>query len=219
MEFSTRPPYVSFERRAVEDRAASLQTGCYRTREVDFIIIVPHGAAGHTKLEYEYESWLARVKAQSGGIAGPDGLSVQSSRFPLEWIEKIQAQYELWRKGQSLELDGTPVRNWPVLSPGQVQTCIDMHILTVEELAQASDEAIARMGMGWVALRERARDWVRMSKSPEAKVGAELELLRAEVRAKEARIQMLERELAALKAREDAANRDRQSRLQEAGAS
>ena len=41
-----RPPYVEFQMRAVEDRSESLKQGRYMTKDVPFIILVPHGSEG-----------------------------------------------------------------------------------------------------------------------------------------------------------------------------
>lgn len=203
---SLRPPYVTFERRSVEDRAMSLKTGVYTTKEVDFIILVPHGSEGKTRLEYVYEEWLQRVRPHSTAVNRVDDLVAQESRFPQEWLERIEQAYKAWKKGEDMEVEGTPIKNWPVLSPGQVQTCLSMHILSVEELAAASDEAISSMGMGWIALRQRARDWLSMKNSDATKTAAELEALRSEVKARDVRIASLEEQIAELTKRLEAAS-------------
>lgn len=196
-----RPPYIEFQRRSVEDRAASIRDGVYRSKEVDFIVIVPHGSEGKTRIEQEYETWLVKTKQLTGAIGGADGLYVQKSRFPQEWLDKIEAAYARWKKGEDMEVEGTPIKNWPVLSPGQVKTCLEMHIQSVEQLAAASDEAVHSLGMGWMGLRQRARDWIKAQQGEAGKLSAQLEASKVELAGKEARIKQLEEQVKALTAK------------------
>lgn len=193
-----RPPYIEFERRSVEDRQASIASGAYTTKEVDFIIIVPAGSEGKTRIEQVYTEWLAKIKPQTGSLGGVDGHYMAASRFPAEWVEKIQTQHKLWKEGLSLDVEGTPLRNWPVLSPGQLKACVDLHLLSVEMLADAADDTVERLGMGGFNLRQRARDWVAQSKGSGPQLAAQLEAARAESAAKDVRLKSLEEQVNAL---------------------
>ena len=55
---------------------------------------------------------------------------------------------------------GTSVKEWPVLSPAQAQNFIACHILTIEDVAAMTEEAMARVGMGSRELKEKAREWL-----------------------------------------------------------
>ena len=116
-----RPPYVDFERRAVEDRSASIAQGVYVSKDVDYITIVPHGSEGKTKIEQVYDEWLAKTRTQTGPRGGSDGVYMQNSRFDPEWLQKIENMYEAWRKGEYMEVEGVPINAGPVASPAQVK--------------------------------------------------------------------------------------------------
>lgn len=197
----TRPPYIEFQRRAVEDRTRTLETGVYSTKDVDFIIIVPHGSEGKTRIEQEYTMWLQKIKPQTGPRGGQwDGHYEVASRFAPEWVVQIETSYEKWKKGEDMDVEGIPLKNWPAISPGQLRSCLDMHLQTVEALSHASDDAIERLGMGGYNLRQRARDFLESSISGSMKLSGELAALRSENKAKEERVASLEGQLASLQA-------------------
>lgn len=169
-----RAPFVKFESRPKVNQAASDQAGRYVAQDVDYIIIVPHGSEGKTELCEEYTQWLAKHKPVAGNKyyapgAGNDTPAIMDSRFPRDWLDRIEAGYAAWKKGEELPLDGTPLKLWPAIisSPAMLQNCIASNILTVEHLAGASDEAINSIGMGGRALRETAIRWLKLANEKE----------------------------------------------------
>lgn len=193
-----RPPYIEFERRPVEDRNASIAQGVYVSKDVDYITIVPHGSEGKTKIEQVYSEWLAKTRQQTGPRGGADGVYMQNSRFDQDWLQRIENMYEAWRKGEYMEVEGIPIKAWPVASPAQIKACLGLHILSVEQLANATDEMAASLGMGGIGLRQRARDYLAAQKDPSNKISAALEAAKAEAERKDERIKALEDQLAAL---------------------
>lgn len=81
-----RPPYVMFETRAVEDRAASLEKGHYVTRDVDYAIITPMGSKDRT--ERVIKEWFDQLQQQvaEGRFPGNGG---QSSWQPTPRGRKV----------------------------------------------------------------------------------------------------------------------------------
>lgn len=202
-----RPPYVLFERRAVEDRNASIAEGRYVTKDVDYIIIVPYGSEGKTKVEREYDLWLRTIKPQVGA-RGPEagGYAEVNSRFDADWVQKIENMYALWKKGEDMDVEGFPLKNWPAISPGLLRTCHDMHLLTVEQLANATDDLCQSLGMGGITWRQRARDFLAASGSDATKLSGRLAAAEAEAQNKNARIASLEEQVAQLTAQIAALN-------------
>lgn len=145
-----RAPWVMFETRAVEDRAASIESGMYKAKDVDFALITPHGS--RDQIDREVAEWFEYLAQE-----------VKSERFPAAWLKAYRAAYAEWKEGRSTPLDGTPVANWPVLSPAQVKLLQDLKILTVEVLANANEETMRRLGMGAVSLVAKAKEWVAQS--------------------------------------------------------
>jgi len=194
-----RPPYVEFQMRAVEDRSESLKQGRYMTKDVPFIILVPHGSEGKQRIEQEYEVWLQKIKPMTGPKGGSyDGHYEVASRFNPDWVQKIETQFRLWKEGEQFEVEGTHLRNWPAISPAQLKNCLDMHLLTVEQLANAADDTVERLGMGGYTLRQRARDWLAAQGGGSAKTAIEMENLRAEVASRDVTISSMKEQLEAL---------------------
>ena len=71
-------------------------------------------------------------------------------RFPRQW----QA-FEAQQAGRE-ELSGTPISTWPALSRSQVEELRALKFYTVEQIANASDQQLQRIGMGGFGLRTTA---------------------------------------------------------------
>lgn len=173
-----RPPFVTFEVKALEDRTASIEAGYYKTKDVDYALITPQGSKD--RVEREVTDWFANLTQQ-----------VQEGRFSQEWLSHFKASYAAWKEGRELPLNGTPVRTWPSLSPSQVTQCLEAKLRTVEDLANANEETISRMGMGGRALKDKAVNWLSVAASG-GKVTEELTALRVKAEAAEARNKQLE---------------------------
>lgn len=158
---AARPPFVQFEIRPVEDREASLKAGFYVARDEHFAIITPSGS--RDRFEFIVSEWLARMRRE-----------VQSERIPGAWYDHYVAKYEAWKKGNDFEVEGTPLKTWPPISPAQLSSVASLGIRSVEDLAGASEEAIQRMGMGGRALVVRAQTWLANRTGEKARI-AELE--------------------------------------------
>ena len=77
-----------------------------------------------------------------------------------EQADRYQRHYDAWKNGQELPLVGTPIRGWPVLTPSQQENLIRVNIPTVEYLAEANDEGLARIGMGGLEQKRKAIAWL-----------------------------------------------------------
>jgi hypothetical protein len=113
------PPYVKFERRAVEDRNATIAAGHYVAKDVDFALVTRPGS--HDTLETEVEPWLERLHEQA-----------RNSFIPAAWAEGFSAAYDRWKRGEEIPENGTPIKTWPVVSPAQQETLIGNGFRTVE---------------------------------------------------------------------------------------
>lgn len=180
-----KAPWIMFERRAVEDRAASVESGHYVAKDVDFVLVTPHGS--RDQYESEVQDWLERQSQQ-----------VQEGRLPQDWLFAWQRSYDNWKAGKEIPVEGTPIINWPVASPAQIRMLQDARVLTVEVLAGANEEVIKRLGMGGRALVAKAKDWLEQAKGT-GKVVEELAAMRAEMEALKQRNKDLEERQVALK--------------------
>ena len=94
-------------------------------------------------------------------------------RFPRQW--------ERFNSNKPQLLEGTPIEEWPPLTPADVENFKSMGIYTVEQLASLGDNNIKGMGMrSW---RDKAKNWISSAKggAESLKMQAEIDRLRAEV--------------------------------------
>lgn len=160
-----RPPYVTFEVRAEEDRTASIEAGHYVAKDVTYAMITPQGSKD--RIERQVDDWLVNLKQQ-----------VAEGRFPQEWLRNFQEQYKAWKEGREIPLSGHAIVNWPAVSPAQVKQLQQARILTVEDLAGANEETVGHLGMGARALKQRAVEWLAAAKDT-GKIAEEVAALKA----------------------------------------
>jgi hypothetical protein len=82
----------------------------------------------------------------------------------------------MWKQGLEAPVDGTSVKEWPILSRSQCENFISVGIVTVEDIAAMTEEAMARIGMGSRALRDQARDWLKGKEIASAAIAENAEL-------------------------------------------
>lgn len=146
-ERKERAAHVRFERRAIEDKPASLLAGHYIGKDVEFALITP--PYSRDVFVTEVAHWLNTLDQD-----------VRNGRLPAEWQDGYKKQLAAWRAGQDLPPVGSPIRGWGVLSPAQQEMLTSMNILTVEDLALMNDEGMRRIGMGGLELKNKAKGWL-----------------------------------------------------------
>lgn len=173
-----RPSYVTFERKQIEDRARSVAEGRYIAQDVDFAIITPIGSKD--RIPRQVDDWLKQLEQQA-----------REGRIPQQWVGQYKSAYEAWKRGEEPPLAGTPIKGWALLSPAQQANVIGANILTVEDLAQANDEAQRRIGMGSLELRDKAIAWLKAAKDL-GPVTQENAAMRVELRTLQEQVNRLE---------------------------
>jgi hypothetical protein len=150
-----RPPYVEFEEREHPEGSGAL---------VDFAILHPLGSKD--TVEKIAKDWLAHN----------DKLA-ERGEYPREWAQFFREQYNGWKAGQDCEaVIGTHVKAWPGISPAQANILVAARCRTVEDLADAPEELLQRIGMGARNLQTKARAFVDAKKDGGA--AEELAMLR-----------------------------------------
>ncbi len=147
-----RPPYVRFERRAVEDKPASEREGRWVGKDVDFVKITP----AYTKdvIVRDVKGWFEKLAHDE-----------RNGRIPNTWIPHYKRAYQAWQDGQEPPIDGMPIRGWAVISPAQQEMLCGVGILTVEDLAGLPEDAFRRVGMGAAKLKNLAIAAMQAAKS------------------------------------------------------
>jgi hypothetical protein len=147
-----RPPYVVFEHRPVEDRNASIEAGHYVAKDVVFALITPQGS--RDRIEQRADDWFVMLEKE-----------VSDARFPAEWLKAYKGVYKDWLEGRETPTSGTSIKLWPILRPSLVNTLLDINLRTVEDVANANEESVGRIGMGGRLLKQQAIDWLAAASS------------------------------------------------------
>lgn len=145
-----RPSYVRFEKRPVEDRALSIANGHFTTSDVDFAVITPHGTSD--EIPRVVKDWFTYLDQ-----------SAREDRIPKKFVDYYKECYEHYLKGEETPLQGTPIKDWPPLSPAQRTNLIAVRVYTVEDLAAANEATLGLMGMGARELQQKAENWLKSS--------------------------------------------------------
>lgn len=141
-------PFVRFESKTLEDpgRTKREKKPCWK--DVHFVFVTTPGSKDIQP--EEVEEWWPKME-----------MLVESGRMPAHWLDKWKADYQRFKNGQEIPVDGTPIKGWSLI-PGSIQELlISINVKTVEALAGMSDEAIGRVGMGAVEFKRRAQAWVK----------------------------------------------------------
>jgi hypothetical protein len=142
-----KPAYVEFETVSMELPAESLAQGRYVAKDVDMVTVRQIGS--NDSVKFVVEDWFAQNKVE-----------VVQGRLSPQHDELYRESYRRWKAGQEMPVQGTPIKTWPVLSPAQVASLLKIHVRTVEELATLNDEGLKRLGMGGIALKQKAEAWL-----------------------------------------------------------
>ena len=173
--------YVDFELRAVENREASLKAGHPVFHDIEIATITMPG--GNLVVDKVVDDNLLREWKQ--GIPGRK----PASPFAV-------AAYEAFKEDREAPLEGIDLKNWPGVTPAQLKMCQGVNIRTVEDLAECNADAIRKLGMGAVALKDKAVAYMQSAdtnKNSEevAALKVEMEAMIAAMEKKDAQIEKL----------------------------
>ena len=146
-----RPAYVRFERRAVTDSQKTLSEGHHVAKDEDYALITP--PYSKDVVEKKVAAWFVSVEK-----------NVRAGRIPQKHLDLWKESYRRWQDGQEPPVDGTPIKDWSSISPAQCKNLLNAGCRSVEDLAQANDEAMRRLGMGANDLKNKARAWLQAAK-------------------------------------------------------
>lgn len=164
MTTMTDADFVAMESGRVRDTAIP------RFYEKDYKMNAASLAAGHSVYEKrEYVEILT-----PGTKSNPDRpvIDADKARWP--------AQYQAFKNGKVLAIDGMPLEKWTLADVAQVEFLKHWNIRTVEQLARLTDAQIQNLGTGGRQLVTSAKLWLEQAKdnSGISRVVAENELLK-----------------------------------------
>lgn len=152
-------PYVRFDRRPVETR----ESGSPVFVDRDWVTLMAAGS--RDTVEMLVEDWIAKLENHA-----------KAGRVPGAWPHEYRGAYDSWLKTQDQPTVGTSLKNWAAISPAQRENCIRANLHTVEDLANANTEALQRIGMGAVGLKNMAAAWCK-DQQGSGKLAADLQTL------------------------------------------
>jgi hypothetical protein len=162
--------YVTFYKKAVEIADETAAQGRPIYRECDFVRIMVPGNS------------LSEIDT----IARDD----HKNRFPVQWARYVNTQ------GESENIQGTPITEWPLVSVSQAEELRGLKFYTVESIANASDLVIQKIGMAAgmspYEFRNKAKTFLNLANET------------AEIAKKEEQITHLQEENAKIRAETDA---------------
>lgn len=139
-----RPPYVKFEERSFEDRAASEKEGRLIMKSVDYAVIRQTGSKD--TFEKDAKEWLNTLK--------------NNTDMHPDWITQFHRQFEAYKSGQEITPMGTHVKTWPLISKAQCDMLLNANLRTVEDVAGANEDSLRHVGIGARELQQKARAWL-----------------------------------------------------------
>ena len=178
-----RPPFVTFEQRAVEDRNATISAGGVVMRDVDYVIVRQVGC--RDTFEKEAEPWLDDIEAAS-----------RKGQYPGEWVRHFREKFAAYKAGQAEPEMGLSLRQWPSLSKAQAENLIAAGVRTVEDVAAMNEPTLQRVGMGARELKRKAQAY--LDSRNDNKAAEKITALEAQLADAVARNESLEARLAAL---------------------
>lgn len=143
-----RPPYVTFETQAMEDRAATLANGYYTEKEMDVAVITRPGS--RDTLIKEATTWLKELEEKQ-----------RQGQIPPTWFPAFAASYKNWKSGETTEgITGTPIKGWSAIGAAQQKLLINVGIRSIEDLATIPDADVGQIGTGAIAMKQKAVAWL-----------------------------------------------------------
>lgn len=169
---------VRFYKRPVQQEQESLDAGRPIFKEFDFVHIC---VAGDTLTEIDTYAYASH-----------------KNRFPIQWANYMNRQ-----GANDVEVVGTPVSEWPIVSKSQAEELRALKFHTVEAVAGASDQQLQRMGMAAgmspFAFRDKAKAFLNLATN-----AAETDKRESEINFLKEELAKKDQETAKIKAETDA---------------
>jgi len=129
--------YPKFYLKSVQHTAASREAGRPIFRDIEWVDIIIAGD---------------KNCMPSRKVSDADRL-----RFPV--------QYNAFQKNQEAPLEGTPLKEWAILTPAQVSELNYLNFYTVESIAEMPDTALQTIGLGGRELKNKAIEWLKSAEN------------------------------------------------------
>jgi len=191
-EREERPAMISFELRPVELKAESLKAGKAIYADVEYVHVTP--PYSRDIYVQQADKWFSKQKA-----------GFKNGRIPKKFLDFWDEVRNRWRAGLDAPVNGTDIKNWSAITPSQTKMLIEARIYSIEDLANAPEDALSRIGMGGIDLRNKAQAYIKTATNGGALVLENAEqkkqiiVLQGSVSSLEERVKLLTAQLEASK--------------------
>ena len=93
----------------------------------------------------------------------PGSRDTSNKKCSPEVLQKyqIEPQYQMWKATQAQPVTGTPLTEVPFLNIAQIKEYNALNVMSLEQLADLSDTAIQKLGMGAMEARRKAQAYMK----------------------------------------------------------
>lgn len=116
----------------------------------------PVESAKQGRKVYKDEDWVKLHFA--------DGKTVLPKRVDEDIRIRWKPEYEAWLDKREAPIEGTPLDQWPQVSPAEIRALYDINVRSVEELTQISEQIVS-MVPGGTKLQQKANAWLQSAAS------------------------------------------------------
>lgn len=140
-------PSLQFSREAV---AYKDEQGHTLYRDEYFVEIRQRG--GRDSVTKPAEEWIKELAAKGFERGGFD----QNAAMYAAWHERAKNIFEMFKKGDEIPEQGMSLKGFPAFSPAELSLCKAVDLFTLEQLSEANEQAIQRLGPGGRSLKTKA---------------------------------------------------------------
>lgn len=138
--------YAKFETKAVRDRKQEIELGGTRYRDADFATLQSSGD--------QYTNVIHEIT--------PDMLERWGESAEHKHLPKA---YMAWKEGRESPVSGIPLKEWPNITPTDIERSLALNIRTVEDWADAPQSALEAFGSGAQGYKSKAQAYLQAASS------------------------------------------------------
>jgi len=124
--------------------------------------------------------WVTWAKKGGGAFEMNEKISFISKHKPAIWTI-IKPYYDHWKTGQTAPIHGVPLAQLPGMPPEVVDRYRQLHLLSIEDVAQMTEGDVEKIGLGARDVRERAKLYLQTK--PQQQASDDVAALKAQLAA------------------------------------
>lgn len=160
-----QPPLLRFVNDAVEDRFQSEREGKICFKDIIKVYVRAHGdTKSETPFIAKDSKWVEENGEWKRITIYPwiDQLDekLKDNQCSGKFHESCVSRFKKFEETGEVLVEGTPIASWNQITPAQQKQVMNAQILSVEQLAEATEEAMNEIGMGARELKKKAKAYI-----------------------------------------------------------